>query len=580
MGDQNTRGMDKQAFIHEQNMDRQTFRAQGELVHDRIYVGGLGQHVYERDLFGFFSNFGEVSYVGIITEGDYSKGYGFVTFASKEVVRKLLDDPTDKPLVLNGRRLTIGPARQRQEHFWGKSNHPQGDRRPREYYSQPQHSGQEDPGKAGYDDETIDAVTSDANDEVSLAPGDNHQTPAEYLQMHPDTYETHVQPDYYPGTQQPAYQAQAPTMQPYPDQHPQYQCPESNQQAVYQLDPDQYSYLQTNYQAPSYVYQDPNTGVSFPVTNQPLLQYPAYPSTPDYTLQQPYHQYPGSGVAVSDPALYAGSYWPQTTPYYPVMYNTQANPNMVQYTYPGDANYQPVVGHDMTAHTAQEAQSGNNEDNQSTTFYNDGRELGDSGFQPTMTSEQDVADRSTDQSSPAQNVTTADRPGKSGDHYPSHYGGIQSAHQQGHQSEQARQQKIICNSSQQQNKFTKIRPVGTNKEIDRNQSRNQNGFVRPGRDSRMFPSPYKTFSTFTGNPSPRHFPLVPGPRPYYAGQGQGRGRGRIWGEQRGRIIQKKKPGKKDVVEEKVVARKEVPTVGLSVNHPDILQGPMEKLDIK
>ena len=92
MTDKSIRGLDKQAFIHEQNKDRQTFRAQGELVHDMIYVGGLGQQIYEKDLFGFFSQFGEVSHVGIITEGDYSRGYGFVTFASKEVVRKLLDE--------------------------------------------------------------------------------------------------------------------------------------------------------------------------------------------------------------------------------------------------------------------------------------------------------------------------------------------------------------------------------------------------------------------------------------------------------------------------------------------------------
>jgi len=582
MTDKSIRGLDKQAFIHEQNKDRQTFRAQGELVHDRIYVGGLGQQIYEKDLFGFFSQFGEVSHVGIITEGDYSRGYGFVTFASKEVVRKLLDDPSDAPMVLHGRRLAIGPARQRQEHFWGRSHPPpQGQRRPKEYYSQPSDSGQEDPGKAVYD-ETTESATAVANDEVSLAPGDIHQSSYDILGgNNPDTYshDALAQPLYYQDAQQPMY-PQNPTMHPYPTQDPQYQYPENTLYPSFQPD-DQPCYYQNYYPTPTYIYQDPTTGATFPVTSYPQLQYPApYPATPDYTTQQPY---PGTVANPSDPALYAGSYWPQSPHYYPASYNSQLNPSLIQYTYPlGDGN-QHMVGHDMLVPSGHDGQNVNNEADQSN-LYNNGREMGDSGFQDTMTSEQDVHDRSQDQSSSGQQVAMADGLGKDGDHYPSHYKGISPAPQQIHLSEQFSQQKFQGNTNQQQNKYTKIRSVESNKEFVKNQQRSQNGFSRPGRDSRMFPSPYKTFSPFTGNPSPRHFPLVPGPRPYYAGQGQGRGRGRIWGEQRGggqgRIIQKKKPGKRETVEEKDVASKEVVPVGLSVNHPDILQGPMEKLDIK
>jgi hypothetical protein len=84
--------------------------------------------------------------------------------------------------------------------------------------------------------------------------------------------------------------------------------------------------------------------------------------------------------------------------------------------------------------------------------------------------------------------------------------------------------------------------------------------------------------------------MTAGPRPYYSGQGQSRGRGRIWGGQggnTGRSIQKKKQVKKDATgsdKDKVGGGKDVgPTlggVGLSGDHPDILQGPMEKLEIK
>ena len=66
-------------------------RDQGELVNNRIYVGGLGYRIEERDLFYFFETFGPVQHGGIITLGGNSKGYGFVTFHCKEVVKRLLD---------------------------------------------------------------------------------------------------------------------------------------------------------------------------------------------------------------------------------------------------------------------------------------------------------------------------------------------------------------------------------------------------------------------------------------------------------------------------------------------------------
>ena len=50
--------------------------------------------------------------VGIITEGGNSKGYGFVTFHCKKVVKRLLDTEEGVGLVLKGRNLYVGPARQ------------------------------------------------------------------------------------------------------------------------------------------------------------------------------------------------------------------------------------------------------------------------------------------------------------------------------------------------------------------------------------------------------------------------------------------------------------------------------------
>ena len=40
-------------------------REQGELVDNRIYVGGLGYRIEERDLFYFFDTFGPVQHAGI-----------------------------------------------------------------------------------------------------------------------------------------------------------------------------------------------------------------------------------------------------------------------------------------------------------------------------------------------------------------------------------------------------------------------------------------------------------------------------------------------------------------------------------
>ena len=63
---------------------------QREVVHNRIYVGGLTPHIYEADLAHFFSEFGEVRHVVIITEAGVSRGYGFVTFTTKDPVIRLL----------------------------------------------------------------------------------------------------------------------------------------------------------------------------------------------------------------------------------------------------------------------------------------------------------------------------------------------------------------------------------------------------------------------------------------------------------------------------------------------------------
>jgi len=114
-----------------------------------------------------------------------------------------------------------------------------------------------------------------------------------------------------------------------------------------------------------------------------------------------------------------------------------------------------------------------------------------------------------------------------------------------------------------------------------------------GRGSRGAPMHYRSFPPFPRNiPPARQFSFPPGngnPRPWYPQ----RGRGRVWGHNAGSRVEgnvrwnvaKRKPSKKSAGNEvkKVVAREEVKVQGsggLGGNQPDILQGPLEKLEIK
>jgi len=112
-----------------------------------------------------------------------------------------------------------------------------------------------------------------------------------------------------------------------------------------------------------------------------------------------------------------------------------------------------------------------------------------------------------------------------------------------------------------------------------------------GRGSRGTPMHYRSFPPFPRNiPPARQFPFPPGnPRPWY----QQRGRGRVWGHNTGSRVEgnvrwnvaKRKPGKKvaGIEVKKVVGKEEVKVQGsggLAGNQPDILQGPLEKLEIK
>ena len=272
-------------------------------------------------------------------------------------------------------------------------------------------------------------------------------------------------------------------------------------------------------------------------------------------------------------------------------------PGFQEYVVQDNSGYLDTSGN---VHHAVDYQNSTNPSHADNTVgsYSEASQLADSGYQDTTGGYQDQSTYQYQQSTPAPGVYQVDNQGSNGNHDQQVAKSTDKTSPQGNSTLNAKLIGVastdIASSPQEQEKFTKVKPAPGNKW---SAPRNTGGepFVtnRPARDGRFYPSPYKSFSPYTGNPSPRHFPFPSGPRPYYSGQGQNRGRGRIWGQnsggnmgEGGRIIQKKKQGKKEAGREKKATEKEGPEVlgkdekGIKGSQPDLLQIPLKKLMIK
>lgn len=80
-----------------------------------IYVSNLSFNIQDKDLNGFFSEYGEVSSAKIITDKatNRSRGFGFVEMADEEASKKAiaaLDGSTQ-----DGRTIKVTEARQKEE---------------------------------------------------------------------------------------------------------------------------------------------------------------------------------------------------------------------------------------------------------------------------------------------------------------------------------------------------------------------------------------------------------------------------------------------------------------------------------
>jgi len=560
-------------------------RDKGELVPNRIYVGGLGDQIVDRDLFYYFSEFGEVSHVGIITGGGYSKGYGFVTFQYQQTVKNLLEGPDGEKLVLKGRRLNIGPARQRQGQGQGwrrQDGYNQGLRRLDENINQTKDNTEE---RVKTPHLSADPAEVDSSKQDSSSAFNQYLT---------DSYNSYS----YDSVAQPLCCSQG-TLDPYStasysQYYPLQQGADYQQYSVYPHPmPVWYS---SSHQDTS----NPGSAFTTPSPIYPLV-YPASQEVP----------YPACVPTEQLPSPSTGPYWPQT-PAYPVFYNYNM-PSMVQYSYSGEGHhavpgFQEYVVQDNSGyldtsgnvHHAVDYQNSTNLSHADNTVgsYSEASQLADSGYQDTTGGYQDQSTYQYQQSAPA--GYQADNQGSKGNNDQQVAKSTVKTSPQGKSSLDAKLVGVagtdVATSQQEQEKFTKVKPAPGNKWTA---PRNTGGepFVtnRPARDGRFYPSPYKSFSPYTGNPSPRHFPFPSGPRPYYSGQGQSRGRGRIWGQnsgcnmgEGGRNIQKKKHGKKEAGRDKKATEKEGPEVsgkddanpGIKGTQPDLLQIPLKNLMIK
>ncbi len=80
-----------------------------------IYIGNLAYGVTEDELREAFSQFGEVTSVNVITDGQTgrSKGFAFVEMPNNSEADAAIKELNDKPL--SGRPIRVNPAKPRGE---------------------------------------------------------------------------------------------------------------------------------------------------------------------------------------------------------------------------------------------------------------------------------------------------------------------------------------------------------------------------------------------------------------------------------------------------------------------------------
>ncbi|XP_038627543.1 deleted in azoospermia-like [Tachyglossus aculeatus] len=84
---------------------------EGKIMPNTIFVGGIDVRMDETELRGFFTRYGSVKEVKIITDRTgVSKGYGFVSFYNDVDVQKIIQSQVN----FHGKKLKLGPAIRKQ----------------------------------------------------------------------------------------------------------------------------------------------------------------------------------------------------------------------------------------------------------------------------------------------------------------------------------------------------------------------------------------------------------------------------------------------------------------------------------
>ncbi|XP_021178087.1 deleted in azoospermia-like isoform X1 [Fundulus heteroclitus] len=84
---------------------------EGRLTPNTLFVGGIDMKVEENEMWDFFTRYGNVKEVKIITyRGGVCKGYGFVYFNEDVNIQSIIE----QQIIFKGRKLKLGPAIMKQ----------------------------------------------------------------------------------------------------------------------------------------------------------------------------------------------------------------------------------------------------------------------------------------------------------------------------------------------------------------------------------------------------------------------------------------------------------------------------------
>uniref|UniRef100_UPI00398F07A3 deleted in azoospermia-like isoform X3 n=1 Tax=Pristiophorus japonicus TaxID=55135 RepID=UPI00398F07A3 len=85
----------------------------GRIMPNTIFVGGIDFEMGEDEMRGFFTRYGAVKQVKIISDGGgVSRGYGFVSFHNDVDIQKII---SESQINFKGKKLKIGPAIRKQQ---------------------------------------------------------------------------------------------------------------------------------------------------------------------------------------------------------------------------------------------------------------------------------------------------------------------------------------------------------------------------------------------------------------------------------------------------------------------------------